>query len=317
MSLPTVSVVIPTYNRRATLPTVLEPILASPETLEVVVVVDGCHDGSYELLRDRSAEDARVVPVLVPNGGAAVARQVGVEQARGEVVLFLDDDVVATPGLPAGHARHHAGAASLVVVGYMPTALPEVRTPGRFATYLYAEEYERHVRSWEVDPTLVLPTLWQGNVSIRRTDALAVGMRVPEMLSGYHVDQEFGLRCLSAGLIGVFDRGLEASHGHARPLVAFRRDARDQGASMFAVHHLHPEVKGPFDPHHYQHGLPRPLRAVVRAGRVGAVGSVLAGAVELAGRAHAYRAETDAARLLRRVENQRGARLEAVRRSKD
>ena len=51
MGLPKVSVVIPTYNDVSVLPDTLAPLLADEATAEVVVVVDGSRDGSYELLQ--------------------------------------------------------------------------------------------------------------------------------------------------------------------------------------------------------------------------------------------------------------------------
>ena len=45
---------MPTFNRRSSLPRILQPLLSWPEADEIVVVVDGCEDGSIELLRDHS-----------------------------------------------------------------------------------------------------------------------------------------------------------------------------------------------------------------------------------------------------------------------
>ncbi|MDQ4142512.1 MAG: glycosyltransferase, partial [Actinomycetota bacterium] len=103
--LPTVSVVVPTYNRRENLPRVLEPLLADPATTELVVVVDGSRDGSFELVEERAATEPRLKPVFIENQGVARAHQTGVERASGEVVLLLADDVIAAPGLVMGHAR--------------------------------------------------------------------------------------------------------------------------------------------------------------------------------------------------------------------
>ena len=57
--LPTTSVVIPTHGRRALLADVLAPVLADPATAEVVVVVDGCDDGSLEFVAGLRRDDDR------------------------------------------------------------------------------------------------------------------------------------------------------------------------------------------------------------------------------------------------------------------
>ena len=140
--LPTVSVVVPTYRRRDNLTEVVLPLLEDPALLELLVVVDGCDDGSLELLEQIAASHPRLRPVWTENSGGAAARQTGIDAAVGDVVLLLDDDVVAAPGLVSGHARRHQEHDDLVVLGYMPTRPPEPGARGRFATHLYAQEYE-------------------------------------------------------------------------------------------------------------------------------------------------------------------------------
>src|SRR3954454_8936427 len=93
--LPPVSVVIPTYRRRAQLASVVDPLLADEATAELIVVVDGSDDGSLELLRAIAHRDPRVRPIGSANQGQAAARQLGLEAARHPVVLLLDDDVIA------------------------------------------------------------------------------------------------------------------------------------------------------------------------------------------------------------------------------
>src|SRR4051812_9518236 len=152
-----------TYNRRALLPRVLDPLLADPAADEVVVVVDGCEDGSIEYLRERASAEPRLRPVQIPNSGAVAAQQAGVEAARGDIVLIIDDDVIADRGLVSGHLRHHLDEADLVVVGYMPTERPTERRPGSFTSELYHDVYEFRCRGWEVNSDNVLQGLWGGN----------------------------------------------------------------------------------------------------------------------------------------------------------
>jgi glycosyltransferase involved in cell wall biosynthesis len=311
VTVPTVSVVMPTYRRRHVLAHVLAPLLADPVASEIVVVVDGSRDGSYELLVDLAAGDPRLKPHLIENRGKEGARQAGVERASGEVVLLLDDDVLAAPGLVGGHARHHAEREGIVVLGYMPVRLPERRTAGNGATFLYAREYETRSREYEQDPGLVLRKLWGGNVSLRRADALRVGFRSAGYTAGYHQDREFGLRCLDAGLEGRFDRDLAAVHLHERSVDAFVRDARAQGRGLRQLHELHRAELGPLDERRFVAGLPRPLRAWVNAARrprVSDASSWLLRALAAGlGRARAFGMEAQALRLLRRMEQQAGA----------
>jgi glycosyl transferase family 2 len=311
--LPTVSVVMPTYNRRELLPRVVEPLLADPGASDVVVVVDGCRDGSHEWLVERARRDPRLRPLWIENRGENGARQAGIEAAAGEVVLLLDDDVAAAPGLATGHARRHAGRNGLVVLGYMPPPLPAERRPGDFTTRLYAREYESVCAGYERAPERILQGLWAGNMSLRRDDALRVTATGPAL--PYHADRALGLRCLEAGLRGEFDRSLRAAHLHTRTLDGFARDARAQGAGAAAVHALHEDVLGPLPETAFDHGLPAPAAAWLRLCRrprpAAASAGLLRAAAVAAGRVRAFGAEELAGRLLRRVEQQRGA-LEAA-----
>jgi glycosyltransferase involved in cell wall biosynthesis len=301
---------MPTYNRRELLPRVLEPLLADDVAAELVVVVDGSRDGSIELLNELAARDHRLRPVFIENRGKEGARQAGVEHAQGEIVLLLDDDVLAEPGLVAGHAEAHSADRDLVVVGYMPVRFPSRRRPGDVSTLLYATEYEGRCHEYEHDPSLVLRTLWGGNLSLRREDALRIGF-VSEFSQGYHQDRDFGLRCLKAGLRGRFDRRLGAVHLHERSLEAFIRDARRQGAGRLQVHALHPELLPPLRADEFASGLPTPVRELVLACRRPRAEALCRGGVAMtasaAGRLRLWSAETAAVKVLRRIEQQRGA----------
>ena len=88
---PTVSVIIPTYNRAHLLPRALESVLAQTfEDLEVLVVDDGSTDGTEAVV---TGYDDRVRYLRQPqNAGVSAARNRGLREARGEFVAFLDSD---------------------------------------------------------------------------------------------------------------------------------------------------------------------------------------------------------------------------------
>lgn len=314
--LPTVSVVIPSLNGRERLPTVLAPLLADEATTEVLVVVDGSRDGSLELLAEFAARDPRVRAIGTDRIGANAARQRGAESASAAVVLLLDDDGVAEPGLVTGHARRHTEQESIVVLGYSPVTLPPVRRPGDFARYLYARDYDQAFAELALDPKLVLHRLWGMNVSLRRSDCLRVGLWSEAAPSRYHEDRDFGLRCLRAGLVGVFDPTLRARHLYVRPTAEFIADARAQGAGRALLHRIHLDLLGHLPDDAFVQGLPGILAALVKSCRIGlvhaAVAAPLRAALALAGSSHAFALETRVAQLLRRVEQQYGAAARAA-----
>jgi glycosyltransferase involved in cell wall biosynthesis len=88
---PQISVVIPTYNRAEKVQKAVESVFAqSFPAFEVIVVDDGSSDGTDAALR--TAFGDRIRYVYQPNQGVSVARNRGIEEARGEWVAFLDSD---------------------------------------------------------------------------------------------------------------------------------------------------------------------------------------------------------------------------------
>src|SRR3954471_11642005 len=110
---PSLTIVIPTYERRAPLERLLAglaPQLAGLRgRVDVLVVVDGSHDGSAELVAELDYPVA-LAAVTQPNAGLAAARNRGLADAAGDVVWFLDDDMV--PGDRLAHRRRRAAAAA-------------------------------------------------------------------------------------------------------------------------------------------------------------------------------------------------------------
>ena len=104
------SVVIPTYNRWPILEkclTALEEQTPSGEIegYEVVVVDDGSTDGTPARLREEASRFPHVRLIEQAHGGPAEGRNRGVDAARGDVIVFIDSDLVVTPVFLLSHAR--------------------------------------------------------------------------------------------------------------------------------------------------------------------------------------------------------------------
>lgn len=88
-----VSVVIPTFNRATVLPAAIDSVLQQTyENLEIVIADDGSIDGTEALIRGRYAGTDKIRYFSQRNTGAAAARNLGLSQARGEYLAFLDSD---------------------------------------------------------------------------------------------------------------------------------------------------------------------------------------------------------------------------------
>ena len=92
---PLVSVVIPTYNRRAYIGACLESVLNQDfGNFEVIVVDDGSTDGTEETVKPHLSQ---IRYIRQENRGAAAARNVGVRNAAGTYIAFMDSDDLSTP----------------------------------------------------------------------------------------------------------------------------------------------------------------------------------------------------------------------------
>ncbi len=163
-----VSIVIPTYNRIARLKQVIAAIERQTyplENMEVIVVSDGCADGTDEYLTN--IETPLNLRFLVQqNSGPAAARNNGFRSARGEDVLFIDDDVVPSPQLVAEHMRLHAARPGLVVVGPMIAPPDFVHSPWVAWEQAMLEKQYAAMRRGDWAPTA--RQFYTGNTSLPR-----------------------------------------------------------------------------------------------------------------------------------------------------
>lgn len=90
---PLTTVVIPAYNAEPFLERTLRSALRQTHSnLEVIVVDDGSTDETRAIAETIAITDDRVRIISVPNGGVAKARNIGIDEAKGEFVAFLDAD---------------------------------------------------------------------------------------------------------------------------------------------------------------------------------------------------------------------------------
>ncbi len=97
-----VSVIVPVYNSECYIRQCLDSVLAQTHSnLELICVDDGSSDSSPDILSEYSAKDERVRVITQCNAGPGIARNVGLNAARGKYVYFLDADDFCTSNLLA------------------------------------------------------------------------------------------------------------------------------------------------------------------------------------------------------------------------
>ena len=99
-ALPLVSIIVPVYNIMEYLPRCVESLRNQTyETIEILLVDDGSTDGTGALCDRLAAEDSRIRVFHKENGGSSSARNLGIAQAKGEYLGFVDSDDYVEPDM--------------------------------------------------------------------------------------------------------------------------------------------------------------------------------------------------------------------------
>lgn len=244
---PTISVVVPTYNRVTRLRHVIEALEQQQypvDAYEAIVVSDGSTDGTHAYL-EALRTNMRLRWFSQSNRGPAAARNVGVDKAAGELIVFIDDDLVPQAGLLAEHVRVHEEAdRDVVALGPMLTPEGFAMAPWvRWEQDMLMKQYSAMLRGdWE--PTA--RQFYTGNASLRRSHILAAGGFDESFRRAE--DVELAYRLAARGLGFVFTMNavgmhyaersyrswLEAAHTYGRNDVIMARD-RNQKWLLSAI----------------------------------------------------------------------------------
>ncbi len=93
MSSPLISIIVPVYNVEQWLPRCIDSLMTQTyQNIEIILSNDGSSDGSGNICDEYARKDGRIRVIHKENQGVSVARNIAVEQAKGEYILFVDSD---------------------------------------------------------------------------------------------------------------------------------------------------------------------------------------------------------------------------------
>lgn len=177
------TVVVCTRNRRASLLETLASLAAqrAAAAWEILVVDNGSADGTPRAVEELAASLPAPLRLAVePEAGLSRARNRGLEAARGEAVLFIDDDVTCLPGWLAAHAAAFQDPAVAGTAGRILPVLPP-GTPADLAAVLAAEiggptsRYDFGPQPGPIPREGEQPPPFGANMGVRRAVALRCG----------------------------------------------------------------------------------------------------------------------------------------------
>lgn len=212
VTLPTLSVVIPTFNRRETLAVVL-PLLARQtlpaEQYELLLCDSGSTDGTLELVAELAIPNLRHIRPA-ENRGRSGARNAGIREARGEFVLFTDADILPSPDLLEQHLRLHRARPHCAVVG-LEVQVDTVAEYEAVRDNPYDKGRHMHGRTDKQMSWLFFLT---GNASAPRQGLLDVGLFDENFTVYGHEDLELGYRLQKAGYPILYNAAAVNYHWH-------------------------------------------------------------------------------------------------------
>jgi len=231
MTAPIITVQMSTYNRRALLGRVMQALFEQDldhSQYEIVLVDDGSTDGTYEDVIAGLRPTCALTVVRQRNAGLAAGRNAGIARARGELIMFMDDDVLATPGLLRAHIRcHRAHPRAICRGGVINVASFDELPPARYSWRNYSGAY-----------------FWTTNVSVPLALLTEAGAFDESFREYGWEDLDVGLRLRHMGVPSILAKDALVYHYKPpAPPSAFsgmRRQARAQARTAVQFIDKHP-----------------------------------------------------------------------------
>ena len=223
-----ISVIIPAYNAAQTLPACLAALQGQTRPPGEIIVVD---DGS----QDQTAQVARAYGVQLleqPHQGPAAARNLGIRQARGDIILLTDADCEPEPTWVAEMTRPFADPRVVGVKGSYRTYQQE--RVARLAQVEFEERYDLLERLSTID------FIDTSAAAFRLAALREMGGFDPAFPQAVSEDVEFSYRLARAGYRLVFNRQAVVYHRHPSTWRAYLRRKIKFGYWRMIVYRLHP-----------------------------------------------------------------------------
>ncbi len=252
-----ISVQICSHNRKDVLKIVMESLAdqtLDKDKYELVLVDDGSTDGTEEMVKEMMEK----VPYHIEfcrhekNAGLATARNTGLRAARGHVILYIDDDVIADPHLLEEHVKTHKTCEKCVMNGWV-NHVKEARRP------------EKPVFN---KADISTSFFWTSNVSVKRHHIIEAGMFDEDFKEYGWEDQEIGLRLMALGLKNIRNYKAIGFHVKKDPLrgnldrMLAQAEAKGRTAALYVS--KHPRMRTRFST-----GIHAPRLAVYKFTKMG------------------------------------------------
>lgn len=250
--MPKLSIIIPTFNRVETLKICINHIKKSsidPKTYEIIVVNDGSTDGTKKFLETQK----NIIALNQENQGQAVARNKAIKKAKGEIILFIGDDIFIDKNLLKEHIESHKKhpQKNYAVLGFIDWD-PKIKI-SPLMRWLTNDHKPNFLKKFE-GPQFAFHRLknnkfadyrffYTSNISLKKS--LLETNPFDLKLNGYGFeDIELGFRLTkNEDLKLIYNKKAKAFHHHEIKLQDLKNRMISIGKSAIKFQKIHPELK--------------------------------------------------------------------------
>jgi glycosyltransferase involved in cell wall biosynthesis len=225
----TASVIIPTYRRPDLLRRLLSSLAGQTTecSFEVIVVNDDPEDDLGPIELEFSDISVRILN-LTKDHGRSVARNTGVSNSTGDILIFLDDDMTVVEGFIAGHMEAHLDPKAAVI--------GNIFSDPQYASDPLARYIERQgAKKRKLGEKLPPRCFRTGNASVSREMFVKAGM-FDENLKTYGEDLDLAMRLSYQEASFVFAEGAISYHHYVPDIEDFMAKLREWGRYTLPVH---------------------------------------------------------------------------------
>jgi|SRR6185312_2541313 len=235
-----VSLVIPSYNPTLKLPATLDRLVLQSALIdELIVIIDNDkHNDFAKLLEEKYSSILKIKVFPQPNSGRAISRNRGVELSSGDIIIFLDDDMLAENNLVEKHIGYHLKNPGIIVSGN------GYRNPAD-ATYDFGKfliEMEKDWKKNDIDTH---------EITLKKFDFTACNMSLPknvfQQLGGFDTrfsdseDFDFAIRAINQNIKIIYDSTLLAWHNDWPNIDKYIKRQNEYTAAKVNVFKIRPE----------------------------------------------------------------------------
>ncbi len=243
------SVIIPTYNRAETLWKCLNSFCDQNfdfELFEIIIVDDGSSDETEKIVNEFNAP-YDITYHKQDNAGPAKARNKAIELAKGEYLLFINDDTIAHQDLLNEHYKTHLNSKNFPPENQKISVLgsfdyvPEVKNKP-FVNFLELTNWVFAYPMMKSEHFYPYRFFWTCNLSIKKSAVIEAGLFDEDFKEPMGEDTELGFRLEKLGYFVYYNKSAISWHDHAMNINDFTKRQILNGRTMILLFKKQPEI---------------------------------------------------------------------------